>query len=110
VVVNFWASWCVPCREEFPVIRDALAAHARDGLVVFGVLFKDDPEPAKSFIASFGATWATVDDANGALATAYAVVAPPQSYFIDRDGVLRAMQIGEMRPEDLARHYAAIAP
>ncbi|HYM83895.1 MAG TPA: TlpA disulfide reductase family protein [Candidatus Dormibacteraeota bacterium] len=110
VVVNFWASWCVPCRAEFPVIRDAAAAHAKDGLVVVGVLYKDEADPARSFVSSFGARWPTVVDADGSVAAEYRVVAPPQSYFIDARGVLRGMQIGEMRPEDFARQYAAIAP
>ncbi len=110
VVVNFWASWCTPCRAEFPVIRDAASAHAKEGLVVIGVLYKDDPGPAKAFIRSFGATWPTLPDTDGSLATAYRVVAPPQSYFIDARGILRGIQIGEMQAEDFARQYAAIAP
>ena len=110
VVVNFWASWCVPCRAEFPVIRDAASVHGKDGLVIIGVLFKDDEASAKAFIQSFGATWPTLPDADGSLATAYRVVAPPQSYFIDAKGVLRGIQIGEMQAEDFARQYAAIAP
>ena len=80
------------------------------GLVLLGVLYKDDPEPAQSFVSSFGARWPTVADGDGSLASAYRVVAPPQSYFIDANGVLRGIQIGEMRTEDFARQYAAIAP
>lgn len=110
VVVNFWASWCVPCRSEFPVLRDAEAAHAKDGLVLLGVLFKDQPGPARAFIASFGADWPSVDDPSGQLAKAYRVVAPPQTYFIDSSGVLRAIQIGEMTATDFETQYAKIAP
>ena len=110
VVVNFWASWCVPCRSEFPVIRDAAAAHAKDGLVVVGVLYKDDAESAKTFVESFGAKWPSLPDAGGSIANAYRVVAPPQTYFIDAKGILRGIQIGEMQAEDFARQYAAIAP
>ncbi len=108
--MNFWASWCVPCRSEFPVLRDAVSTHATDGLVLLGVSFKDDPTSARGFIASYGARWPTVPDADGSLARAYRVVAPPQTYFIDATGVLRGIQIGEMRAEDFARQYAAIAP
>ena len=110
MLVNFWASWCVPCRSEFPVLRDAASAHAKDGLVVIGVLYKDDAAPAKAFIQSFGATWPTLPDADGSLATAYRVGAPPQSYFIDAKGILRGIQIGEMQAADFARQYASIAP
>lgn len=110
VVVNFWASWCTPCRSEFPVLRDALAANAADGLVLVGVLFKDDPAPAQDFIASFGATWPTLDDPDDSAAAAWRVAAPPQTYFISPDGVVKSIQIGELTADEFARQYAAIAP
>lgn len=110
VVLNFWGSYCVPCRSEFPVLKDAEQAHAADGLAIVGVLFNDSPAPAKAFVDEFGADWPTVTDPSATTAKAYKVVAPPQTYFIDKDGVLRAMQIGEMQAADFARQYATIAP
>ena len=110
VVVNFWASWCTPCRDEFPVLEQARATHAADGLVVVGVLYRDQPAPARAFVSDFGADWPTVTDADGAIAKAYRVAAPPQTYFIDAGGVLRGLQIGEMTADDFALGYARIAP
>jgi cytochrome c biogenesis protein CcmG, thiol:disulfide interchange protein DsbE len=111
VVVNFWASWCTPCREEFPLFKDRLSTLGpKDGLVVLGVLYKDQAELAKQFDTEFGATWQTVTDPNDAIAKAYRVVAPPQTYFIDAEGVLRGMQIGEVLPQDFDAQYAKIAP
>lgn len=107
VLVNFWASWCVPCRSEFPVFRDGLARHS--DLVVLGVVYQDDPDAARSFATSFGASWASLIDPSGAMAQAYRVVAPPQSYFIDRAGIIRSRQIGEMTADDFERQYAAIS-
>jgi cytochrome c biogenesis protein CcmG/thiol:disulfide interchange protein DsbE len=111
VIVNFWASWCAPCRDEFPLFKERLAAlGATDGLVILGVLFKDEPSLAQTFLADFGATWPTLTDRDEAIATAYRVVAPPQTFFIDRDGVVRAIQVGQVRPADFDTQYAKIRP
>jgi len=111
LVLNFWASWCVPCREEFPLFKDRLATLGeRDGLQVVGVLYKDQPELAQAFLSDFGASWPSLTDPDGSIAAAYRVVAPPQTYFIDKDGVLRGIQIGEVRPDDFDTQYEKIRP
>jgi len=111
LVLNFWASWCVPCREEFPLFKDRLATLGeRDGLQVVGVLYKDQPELAQAFLSDFGASWPSLTDPDGSIAAAYRVVAPPQTYFIDKDGVLQGIQIGEVRPEDFDTQYEKIRP
>jgi len=111
VIVNFWASWCVPCREEFPLFAEKLAELGpRDDLAIVGVLYKNEPADAQRFLDDFGAGWTSVPDADGSIAAAYGVVAPPQTYFIDRDGVVRGLQIGEVRESDFDTQYAKIAP
>jgi cytochrome c biogenesis protein CcmG/thiol:disulfide interchange protein DsbE len=109
VVLNFWGSSCVPCREEFPLFKAKLAAHAGDGLAIVGILMFDSPAPAMDFIAQYGATWPTVDDPSGAIRTAYRAVARPQSYFIDRSGILREIQVGQVTDGDFERLYASIS-
>jgi cytochrome c biogenesis protein CcmG, thiol:disulfide interchange protein DsbE len=111
VVVNFWASWCTPCREEFPLFAERLAELGpRDGLVMIGVLYKDDPASAQRFLDEIGEAWPTIPDPDNRIAADYRVVAPPQTYFIDAEGILRGIQIGEVREEDFATQYAKIAP
>ncbi len=110
MVVNFWASWCVPCRDEFPMFRDKLAAHASDGLVLLGVLYKDEADLAKSFVADFGATWPTVTDPNGTIAAAYGIAAPPETFFIDKNGIVQWIQIGQMTADTFETQYAKIKP
>jgi cytochrome c biogenesis protein CcmG, thiol:disulfide interchange protein DsbE len=109
VLVNFWGPSCVPCRDEFPLIEAKLAEHMAEGLVVVGVLTDDPVEPARDFVAQYGGTWPTVVDPDKELKTSYRVAARPQTYFVDRSGVLRSIQIGEMRDADFERQYAQIA-
>ena len=109
VVVNFWGPSCVPCRDEFPLMAAKLDEHAEDGLAIVGVLTGDPVEPAREFVSRYGASWPTVDDPDKALHAAYRVAGRPQTYFIDRTGVLRSIQIGEMRDADFERQYAKIA-
>jgi cytochrome c biogenesis protein CcmG/thiol:disulfide interchange protein DsbE len=109
VIINFWGPSCVPCRDEFPLFLQELGQHADDGLAIVGVLMYDSPGPARDFIAQYAATWPTVDDPNGAIRTSYRVAARPQSYFIDRDGVLRSIQVGQLTDCEFDRQYALIA-
>jgi cytochrome c biogenesis protein CcmG, thiol:disulfide interchange protein DsbE len=108
VIVNFWASWCPPCRDEFPMLEKALQGYGGDGLEVVGVSFNDADAAARSFMTQAGASWPSVTDPTGQLAKAWRMVAPPQTYFIGRDGVIASRQIGELTQADLDRQLAAI--
>ena len=110
VIVNFWGPSCVPCRDEFPQFLKKLQQHAADGFAIVGVLTDDPVEPARQFAAEYHATWPTVVDPDQAIKRAYRVVARPHTWFIDRDGILRAQQIGGPMPDaDFERYYARIA-
>jgi cytochrome c biogenesis protein CcmG, thiol:disulfide interchange protein DsbE len=108
VIVNFWASWCGPCVQEFPLLRGAAAAHAADGLAIVGIVFQDRSEAARAFLARMGAAWPGVMDPGDAVATRYGIIWPPDSFFIDRDGVVVTRQIGQLSAADLERGLAAI--
>ena len=109
VILNFWGPSCVPCREEFPLFAAKVAEHAADGLAVVGILTDDPIEPARTFTAEHGGTWPTVIDPGGVLKATYRVLGRPQSFFVDRQGVLQSIQIGEVVAADFERQYAAIA-
>jgi cytochrome c biogenesis protein CcmG/thiol:disulfide interchange protein DsbE len=110
VIVNFWGPNCPPCRDEFPLFKAKLVEHAADRLAIVGVLMWDPPEPARDFVAELGAGWPTVIDPGEKILSAYRVTARPQTYFIDADGILRAIQIGEVSEAVFERQYATIKP
>ena len=110
VILNFWGPTCIPCRDEFPLLAAKLAEHADDRVALIGIL-TDDPAPlARNFVSEFGATWPTVEDPEKASKHAYRVLGRPQTFFIDAAGIVRSVQIGEVRDNDFETHYARIAP
>jgi len=108
VVVNFWASWCGPCVEEFPLLREAAARHADDGLVVVGIVWQDRSEAVRDFMARNGATWPAAMDPGDRVAADYGILGPPETYFIGRDGTIVGRQIGQISAASLDEKLAAI--
>ena len=108
VIVNFWASWCIPCIEEFPLLRDAAARHAGDGLVVVGIVYQDRTQAASAFMDRNGATWPAATDPDGRVADAYGILAPPETYFIGRDGRIAARVLGQFSSATLDEKVAII--
>ncbi|MDP9251248.1 MAG: TlpA family protein disulfide reductase [Chloroflexota bacterium] len=108
VIVNFWASWCAPCVEEFPLLRAALAAHAGDRLAIVGIVYRDRSEAAREFMTRMGATWPAVMDPAETVAGQFGIFNPPESFFIGRDGVIAGRQIGQLSAADLDRQLGLI--
>lgn len=108
VIVNFWASWCAPCVEEIPELQRAVAAHASEGLAVIGIVYNDRSEAAREFMTRMGGGWPSVMDPGGEVARDYGIYGPPESFFVDRDGVIRGRQIGQLSASDLARQLETI--
>lgn len=86
VLVNFWASWCIPCRDEAPLLERAWREYRDRGLVVVGVNIQDLEPEARKFIARYGATYPNVRDRDGRVSRAYGTTGVPESFFIDRGG------------------------
>jgi cytochrome c biogenesis protein CcmG/thiol:disulfide interchange protein DsbE len=108
VIVNFWASWCGPCVEEFPLLLDAAERHEADGLRIVGIVYQDRSEAARSFMDRTGATWPATMDPGERVASAYGILAPPETFFIGRDGTIVARQIGQFSAASLDEKVAAI--
>ena len=85
VVLNFWASWCVPCREEMPAFEAMWRKYRDQGLQVVGVNVQDSEEGGRDFLAELGITYPVVYDGEATLSKALDVYGLPQTFFIDRD-------------------------
>lgn len=86
VVVNFWASWCVPCREEAPLLRELAEKQSADGLAIVGIAFQDRENDAKAFKQEYGLAFPTALDPNSEIAIEYGVGGVPETFIIDPSG------------------------
>jgi cytochrome c biogenesis protein CcmG, thiol:disulfide interchange protein DsbE len=97
VILNFWATWCEPCKEEFPVLDGVYRRYRQpDQLQVIGVNVQDTatPEMVQQYLADAGVIFPIWLDANGDANRAYSIQALPTTVFIDRSGVIRQVRIG----------------
>ncbi len=90
VVVNFFASWCPPCRQEQPGLVTFAYQHRRSDVALVGVVFDDTASRARSFLAQSGATWPVVTDPGGQIALDFGVSGPPETFLISPRGVVTA--------------------
>ena len=110
VLVNFWATWCIPCREEFPLMVAAYEEHRDSGLEILGVVHDDTADGARSFASDLGAHWPMLFDGDDVAWEDYLGVGMPTSFFIDSDGVVRAFSLGGFTETGLDAQLDLILP
>src|SRR5437763_6135268 len=104
VVVNFLASWCVPCRQEHPELIKFVQRHQAAGdATVLGVIFDDSAANVRRFVGELGGTWPVVGDPGGRIALDYGVRDPPESFLIDPNGFVVWKGIGQVSADGLDR-------
>lgn len=101
VVVNFWASWCVPCREEAATLEQFAQRNVGASVVLIGVLYSDTRSNALDFRDEFGLTYPLVDDPSGTTAIDFGVRGVPETFVIGPDGRVMARLIGAVGPTTL---------
>jgi cytochrome c biogenesis protein CcmG, thiol:disulfide interchange protein DsbE len=94
VVLNFWATWCAPCRQEIPQFVDAYERYRNEGLVVVGVNMQEGKSIVLPYAEDFGMEFPIAIDVDGEVGDAYRLLGLPVTYFIDRDGIVRSVFTG----------------
>jgi len=100
LIVNVWASWCSPCAQEHPVLVDAAA---RSAVRMVGIVYQDTTDAARSFLIRYGdGGYPNLLDPDGRLALQLGVTGPPETFFVDAAGIVRAHHVGPVTPELMA--------
>jgi cytochrome c biogenesis protein CcmG/thiol:disulfide interchange protein DsbE len=94
VIVNFWATWCPPCRTELPAFEEVYKNHRNEGLVIVGVDIAEPQDVVTKFVADMGLTFHIALDSDGEALALYRVQGLPTTLFIGRDGTIRDMTVG----------------
>lgn len=101
VVINFWASWCPPCREEAAYLEATWRKYKDRGVVFIGVDYADTEKEALAYIDEFDITYFNGPDVGTRIAQAYNIQGVPETFFVAKNGELRGIKVGPLRPPEL---------
>ena len=102
VVLNFWASWCAPCRAEARALEETWQKYRDRGVEFLGVNIQDKEEDARAFMKEFGITYLNGQDSNGKIAIDYGVWGIPETFFLDPHGKITYKHAGELKTPIIA--------
>lgn len=108
VVLNFWASWCVPCLSEHPTLIEAAERYKGRGVVFLGVLYGDEAQNGLDFLAKHGGAYPTLLDPGQRTAIDYGVAGVPETFFISRGGQIVKKVVGPVSPSLVVQTLEAL--
>tara|TARA_B100001123_G_scaffold68765_1_gene76849 strand:+ start:3129 stop:3749 length:621 start_codon:yes stop_codon:yes gene_type:complete len=101
LVLNFWASWCPPCRDETPGMERIWRKYEDQGVVILGINVQDGEKEAERYISEFGVTFSNALDLDGSITVDYGVTGLPVTFFIDNDSVVTGRWVGSISEDRL---------
>jgi peroxiredoxin len=112
VVLNFWATWCVPCRQELPVLQAVYEAYRDKGLVILAISqdVAEKKETVRSYVTNLGVTFPPLLDPEGSIAAHYNIFLLPSTIFINPAGTVVAVHFGLMTRTQIEKHLVAMMP
>ena len=110
VWINFWASWCAPCRAEFPEMDHVYQQHRERGLALLAISFMERPEETTAYLERAKPSFTIGLDPQGVVAGQYRVLGLPTHVFIDGEGIVRDIRVGPMNEELMNQKLASILP
>ncbi|MFL7837666.1 MAG: TlpA family protein disulfide reductase [Candidatus Promineifilaceae bacterium] len=110
LLINFWATWCAPCRIEMPELQNAHDTYQDQGLVVLAVNSQEDEQQVREFIDELGLTFIPLLDSQDMVGRAYGVNGLPSTYFIDKSGVVTAVHKGILSEDQIEAYLKQILP
>jgi peroxiredoxin len=108
VLVNFWATWCSPCRDEMPTLEAAYQAHKEERFVVLGVNAGDPPAAVAAFAGELGISFPILLDENSQVMKGYRVLGLPMSLLLTRDGIIEVRHVGYLTKAQLDSYLAEL--
>jgi len=108
VILNYWATWCEPCRAEMPVFERAQQQYREQGLVVLGVNFQERDEQILAFEKEVGVTFPSLVDRTGEVTRRWRATALPTTFLVDRQGIIRDVRVGPYTDEMLQSRLAKL--
>ena len=108
VMLDFWASWCVPCQHEAPLLQATWQRVQSQGIIFLGIDFQDDHSQGLNFLHTYGITYPNVVDPDGSVTISYGVSGVPETFFLNRRGVIVSHVIGELTEQTMQSNLQMI--